>query len=187
MPLPTARDNVRAYNSVYVIDHDGTDPVGLRQGASRSVRGISAVPATLEKLGLMQLTKVQGGFLAGDRHRHLCDPARAALAAADLLRDRLSRRSRAGRRTAGLAAQSSRMTAGSASAPAPISIFQQARVRAIEEGLAAGARRQYRHFGHCRSARPHREVAAAWHRRRDRWPITAADRCNILCQIRETA
>ena len=46
---------------------------------------------TLEKLGLMQLTKVPGGFLAGDRHRAYAVPRRAALSAADLLRDHLSR------------------------------------------------------------------------------------------------
>jgi apolipoprotein N-acyltransferase len=59
----------RAYNSIYVIDGDG------------SIRGIydkvHLVPfgeylpfqSLLEKLGLQQLTKVTGGFLAGDRRR----------------------------------------------------------------------------------------------------------------------
>jgi apolipoprotein N-acyltransferase len=60
---------VRAYNSVYVIDPDG------------SIRGIydkvHLVPfgeylpfqSFLEKLGLQQLTKQTGGFLSGDRRR----------------------------------------------------------------------------------------------------------------------
>ena len=62
-------DNPRAYNSVYVIDPDG------------SIRGIydkvHLVPfgeylpfqGLLERLGLMQLTKVVGGFQSGDRRR----------------------------------------------------------------------------------------------------------------------
>ena len=70
---PDAR-NTRAYNSVYVIDPDG------------SIRGIydkvHLVPfgeylpfqRVLERLGLMQLTKVIGGFLAGDRRRAMDVP-----------------------------------------------------------------------------------------------------------------
>ncbi len=67
-PTPDSRA-VRAYNSVYVIDADG------------SIRGIydkvHLVPfgeylpfqTFLEKLGLQQLTKQAGGFLSGDRRR----------------------------------------------------------------------------------------------------------------------
>jgi apolipoprotein N-acyltransferase len=61
--------NPQAYNSIYVIDADG------------SIRGIydkvHLVPfgeylpfqRLLERIGLMQLTKVVGGFLSGDRRR----------------------------------------------------------------------------------------------------------------------
>jgi apolipoprotein N-acyltransferase len=61
----------RAYNSVYVIDHDGT---------VRSVYDkLHLVPfgeylpyqALMEQLGFEQLTKMQGGFLAGTRRRTL--------------------------------------------------------------------------------------------------------------------
>jgi apolipoprotein N-acyltransferase len=61
----------RVYNSVYVIDHDGSvlsvyDKVHL-------VPFGEYLPFQdfLESLGLMQLTKVQGGFIAGDRRRSM--------------------------------------------------------------------------------------------------------------------
>jgi apolipoprotein N-acyltransferase len=59
----------RAYNSVYAIDHDGNvlsiyDKVHLVPFGE-----YLPFQSTLEKLGFMQLTKVQGGFLSGDRHR----------------------------------------------------------------------------------------------------------------------
>ena len=83
---------VRAYNSIYTIDHDGTilsvyDKVHL-------VPFGEYLPFQdfLERLGLMQLTKIRGGFVAGDRHRAYDVPARAAVPAAHLLRDHLSRR-----------------------------------------------------------------------------------------------
>ena len=71
---PSPRGGVRAYNSVYVIDPDG------------SIRGIydkvHLVPFgeylpfqnLLERLGLQQLTKVAGGFLSGDRRRAMDVP-----------------------------------------------------------------------------------------------------------------
>jgi apolipoprotein N-acyltransferase len=65
---------LRAYNSVYVIDHDGTilsvyDKVHL-------VPFGEYLPFQdfLERLGLMQLTKMRGGFIAGDRYRSLDIP-----------------------------------------------------------------------------------------------------------------
>jgi apolipoprotein N-acyltransferase len=64
----------RAYNSIYVIDHDGSvlsiyDKVHL-------VPFGEYLPFQhyLERLGLTQLTKVQGGFIAGDRRRTLVAP-----------------------------------------------------------------------------------------------------------------
>jgi len=71
---PSASGHVRAYNSVYVIDPDG------------SIRGVydkvHRVPfgeylpfqPLLEKAGLQQLTKVAGGFLAGERRRAMDVP-----------------------------------------------------------------------------------------------------------------
>jgi apolipoprotein N-acyltransferase len=71
---PVNPEHVRAYNSVYVIDPDG------------SIRGIydkvHLVPfgeylpfqRLLESFGLRQLTKVVGGFLSGDRRRTMDVP-----------------------------------------------------------------------------------------------------------------
>ena len=64
----------RAYNSVYVIDHDGSilsvyDKVHLVPFGE-----YLPFQSFFEKLGLMQLTKVQGGFTAGDRRRTLSAP-----------------------------------------------------------------------------------------------------------------
>jgi apolipoprotein N-acyltransferase len=72
VPNPANAQKLRAYNSVYVIDPDG------------SIRGVydkvHLVPfgeylpfqPFLERLGLIQLTKVIGGFLSGER-RHTMD------------------------------------------------------------------------------------------------------------------
>jgi apolipoprotein N-acyltransferase len=64
----------RAFNSVYVIDHDGT--------ISSVYDKVHLVPFgeylpfqdQLERLGLMQLTKIRGGFIPGDRYRVLEAP-----------------------------------------------------------------------------------------------------------------
>ena len=123
-PEPRAgrRRSTRAYNSIYVIDHDGSilsvyDKVHL-------VPFGEYLPFQdfLERLGLMQLTKVPGGFIAGDRRRADGGAARAALPAADLLRDHLSRARRCRAASGRAGCSISPTTAGSASAAGPISI-----------------------------------------------------------------
>jgi apolipoprotein N-acyltransferase len=65
---------LRAYNSIYVIDHTGSilsiyDKLHLVPfGEYLPFQNF------LERLGLMQLTKVQGGFLAGERRRRIAVP-----------------------------------------------------------------------------------------------------------------
>jgi apolipoprotein N-acyltransferase len=64
----------RAYNSVYVIDHDGSilsvyDKVHLVPFGE-----YLPFQEFLEQLGLQQITKLRGGFIPGDRHRVLKVP-----------------------------------------------------------------------------------------------------------------
>src|SRR5215469_2949877 len=65
---------LRAYNSIYVIDHDGSilsvyDKVHLVPFGE-----YLPFQRFMEKLGVMQLTKMPGGFLAGTRRRALSVP-----------------------------------------------------------------------------------------------------------------
>ncbi|HEY1365062.1 MAG TPA: apolipoprotein N-acyltransferase [Xanthobacteraceae bacterium] len=151
--VPTSR----AYNSIYVIDHDGSilsvyDKVHLVPFGE-----YLPFQAALERLGLTQLTKVRGGFIAGDRRRNQHVPG-----APDFLPlvcyeiifpgDAVPRSERPG----WLYHQVGRylgwpFVAGSGARPGwllnltndgwfgasagPYQHFQQARVRAIEEGL----------------------------------------------------
>jgi apolipoprotein N-acyltransferase len=67
--MPPGQKLERAYNSIYVIDHDGSilsvyDKVHLVPFGE-----YLPFQSFLEKLGLMQLTKLPGGFIAGDRRR----------------------------------------------------------------------------------------------------------------------
>ena len=75
----------RAYNSIYVIDHDGS--VLSVYDKLHLVPFGEYLPFQdwMEKLGFVQLTKVQGGFIPGTRRRSHRHPERAARAAADLL------------------------------------------------------------------------------------------------------
>ena len=64
----------KAYNSIYVIDHDGSvlsvyDKVHLVPFGE-----YLPFQESLERLGLMQLTKVQGGFIPGTRRRAMNVP-----------------------------------------------------------------------------------------------------------------
>ena len=64
-------EGLRAFNSIYVIDHDGSILAVYDKVHLVPFGEYLPFQALLERLGLMQLTKVQGGFLAGDRRRAL--------------------------------------------------------------------------------------------------------------------
>jgi apolipoprotein N-acyltransferase len=128
------RSGLRAYNSIYVIDHSGT--------ILSSYDKLHLVPFGeylpfqdfLESLGLMQLTKVQGGFLAGERRHKIVVPG-----APDLLPlicyeivfpgEAVPKAERPGWLL------NVTNDAWFGLSPGPYQHFQQARVRAIEEGL----------------------------------------------------
>ncbi len=125
---------LRAYNSVYVIDHTGSilsiyDKLHLVPfGEYLPFQNF------LERLGLMQLTKVQGGFLAGDRRRRIAVPPAPPML--PLLCYEVIFPGEAvprGERPGWLLNLTNDAWFGISSGP--YQHLQQARVRAIEEGL----------------------------------------------------
>ncbi len=125
---------VRAYNSVYVIDHDGTvlsvyDKVHLVPFGE-----YLPFQTALEKLGLMQLTKLPGGFLSGDRNRSYQlagAPRMLPLICYEIIFPGAV--VPAGERPGWLLNVTNDAWFGISSGP--YQHFQQSRVRAIEEGL----------------------------------------------------
>ncbi len=124
----------RAYNSIYVIGHDGSilsvyDKVHLVPfGEYLPLQNL------LERLGLMQLTKVRGGFIPGDRRRAVGAPGApnfVPLVCYEIIfpGDAVPRNERAG----WLLNLTNDGWFGASAGP--YQHFQQARVRAIEEGL----------------------------------------------------
>jgi len=71
---PAGARITRAYNSIYAIDHDGTilsvyDKLHLVPGGE-----YLPFQSAMEKLGIVHLTKVHGGFIPGDRRRTMQIP-----------------------------------------------------------------------------------------------------------------
>src|SRR5262249_40059702 len=65
---------IHAYNSIYVIDHDGSILSVYDKLHLVPFGEYLPFQDLLESLGLMQLTKVRGGFLPGDRRRAIAVP-----------------------------------------------------------------------------------------------------------------
>jgi apolipoprotein N-acyltransferase len=124
----------RAYNSVYVIDHDGSvlsvyDKVHL-------VPFGEYLPFQdfLERLGLMQLTKVRGGFIPGDRRRAMSVPRAPSFLPLICYEIIFPGQAVPGGERAGWMLNLTN-DGWFGSSAGPYQHFQQARLRAIEEGL----------------------------------------------------
>jgi apolipoprotein N-acyltransferase len=125
----------QGYNSIYVIDHDGSilgtyDKLHLVPfGEYLPFQGL------LESFGLMQVTKVRGGFLPGERRRPLAMPG--APAAVPLICYEIIFSGEAVPRTGERPGWLINLTNDGwfGNSTGPYQHFQQARVRAIEEGL----------------------------------------------------
>jgi apolipoprotein N-acyltransferase len=124
----------RAYNSIYVIDHDGSilsvyDKVHLVPfGEYLPMQDL------LERLGLMVLTKVRGGFIPGDRRRALSVPRAPSflpLICYEVIFP--GEAVPAGERAGWMLNLTNDGWFGTSAGP--YQHFQQARLRAIEEGL----------------------------------------------------
>jgi apolipoprotein N-acyltransferase len=126
--------NSRVYNSLYVIDHDG--------GILSVYDKVHLVPfgeylpfqSVLERIGLRQLTKLPGGFLAGDRRRAISSPSAPPflpLICYEIIFPRQAVPS--GEKPAWLLNVTNDAWFGLS--PGPYQHLEQARVRAIEEGL----------------------------------------------------
>jgi apolipoprotein N-acyltransferase len=72
--LPPGTRITRAYNSIYVIDHDGSVLAVYDKLHLVPFGEYLPFQDWMEKLGFVQLTKVQGGFIAGTRRRTLAVP-----------------------------------------------------------------------------------------------------------------
>jgi apolipoprotein N-acyltransferase len=72
--LPPEAHITRAYNSVYVIDDAGSILAAYDKVHLVPFGEYLPFQAILERLGLMQLTKIRGGFIPGDRRRTLAIP-----------------------------------------------------------------------------------------------------------------
>jgi apolipoprotein N-acyltransferase len=124
----------RAYNSIYVIGHDGSVLSAYDKVHLVPFGEYLPLQNWLERLGLMQLTQVRGGFIPGDRRRSLSAPGVpnfVPLICYEIIfpGEAVPRAERPG----WLLNLTNDGWFGIS--PGPYQHFQQARVRAIEEGL----------------------------------------------------
>ena len=124
----------RAYNSIYVIDHDGSVVSAYDKVHLVPFGEYLPFQDLLERLGLQQLTKMRGGFIPGDRRREVTVPGAPpfaplvcyeAIFPGEVVPP--------GQRPAWMLNLTNDAWFGNS--PGPYQHFRQARVRAIEEGL----------------------------------------------------
>ncbi len=131
---PAHEDALHAFNSIYVIDTDGSVLAVYDKVHLVPFGEYLPFQDFLESLGLMQLTKVQGGFLAGDRRRALAlkgAPSFLPLICYEIIfPDEAVPK---GERPDWLLNVTNDAWFGNSSGP--YQHFQQARLRAIEQGL----------------------------------------------------
>jgi apolipoprotein N-acyltransferase len=133
-PRP-GKQELRAYNSIYVIDHDGSilsvyDKVHLVPFGE-----FLPFQEVLEQQGLMQITKMPGGFVSGDRRRPISvarTPPFLPLICYEIIFPGEAV-PRGGERPGWLLNVTNDGWFGRSTGP--YQHFQQARVRVIEEGL----------------------------------------------------
>ncbi|HEX7884077.1 MAG TPA: apolipoprotein N-acyltransferase [Afipia sp.] len=71
---PAGTQVTRAYNSIYVIDHDGTILSVYDKLHLVPFGEYLPFQSAMEKLGFVQITKMRGGFIPGDRRRTMAIP-----------------------------------------------------------------------------------------------------------------
>jgi apolipoprotein N-acyltransferase len=119
--LPPGTRVTRAYNSIYVIDHDGSILSFYDKLHLVPFGEYLPFQDWMEKLGFVQLTKVQGGFIPGERRRTMelpRAPRMLPLICYEAIFPVTLRHATTGR----AGSSTSPMTAGSEFPPGPISI-----------------------------------------------------------------
>jgi apolipoprotein N-acyltransferase len=130
----SAPGRIRAYNSVYVVDHSGTAVPVYDKVKLVPFGEFLPLRALLERLGLEQLIRVPGGFLAGDRREPVTTPSAprfVPLVCYEIIFPRAV--VPPGERPGWLLNLTNDGWFGATAGP--YQHLQQARVRAIEEGL----------------------------------------------------
>ena len=131
---PVNPTNPTVYNSIYVIDHDGSIVSSYDKVHLVPFGEYLPFQHILESLGLQQLTKLPGGFFAGDRRRPIsvpgAPPALPLICYEAIFPDELMPK---GRRPGWMVNVTNDGWFGISTGP--FQHLQQARVRAIEQGL----------------------------------------------------